>query len=503
MAVLLAAFTWCSYSRKCFKLQLDAPFHTLCKLILPSKQSKEPGKDTESPVLAVEQDEEVDMVSDVPKLKEDDIVSGIPVVLKENKRVIVPVVADSTQEEALILLKKLKIIEHDTTAGELCTRREYARWLVKINSLLERNPKYRIGPLRSLDSSVALAFDDVSINDPDFWCIQALGEAGIVLSKLSAGSFGSFSDASKIDDQGKFEFRPDSFITRFDLVNWKALLEYSCTSKIDDKMLRKKEGFLDLDAIVRNASPQLLTDLMAGDRSITRRVFGNTRFLQPHKPITKAQAAVALTSGRLAEAIHSELSRLEAEKLARFVEMEEIRSELIRRGDIQRYWEEKLSKEKDHVLLAERDLDAVLLDLEKEKRSRDASIDVYTKAKAALDCQQQLLFRLREEVGGMNDRIISERTNLVNEQQGLEKLSASLCEKQDAILEAKSILEAEKEALQILRSWLEEEAQRIHVRANYLEQATRRWTWNGESVANQSWSPGSKESQTEEESSHS
>lgn len=31
-----------------------------------------------------------------------------------------------------------QIIENDVNADELCTRREFARWLVKVNSKLER-----------------------------------------------------------------------------------------------------------------------------------------------------------------------------------------------------------------------------------------------------------------------------------------------------------------------------------------------------------------------------
>ena len=52
--------------------------------------------------------------------------------------------------------------------------------------MLERNPKYRIDPLISVASSVVTTFDDVSDNDPDFMCIQALGEVGIVLNKQFA-----------------------------------------------------------------------------------------------------------------------------------------------------------------------------------------------------------------------------------------------------------------------------------------------------------------------------
>jgi hypothetical protein len=45
---------------------------------------------------------------------------------------------DAAQQEAIAVLKKLKIYEDDIVADELCTKREYARWLVRSNSLLER-----------------------------------------------------------------------------------------------------------------------------------------------------------------------------------------------------------------------------------------------------------------------------------------------------------------------------------------------------------------------------
>ena len=89
---------------------------------------------------------------------------------------------------------------------------------------------------------------------------------------------------------------------------------------------------------------------------------GNIRRLQPLKPVTKAQAAVALTSGRMMEAIHAELSRLEAEDLSRQAEMEEIRSELLHRGEIQSFWEERLNKEQDRGIEVEKDLQVALFD---------------------------------------------------------------------------------------------------------------------------------------------
>ncbi|KAK1280558.1 hypothetical protein QJS04_geneDACA002903 [Acorus gramineus] len=287
--------------------------------------------------------------------------------------------ADSVQQEALFVLKKLKIIEEDVKSDELCTRKEYARWLVRMNSLLERNPKKRLALWTLTEGSMSTAFDDVNVSDSDFSYIQ-----------------------------------------------------------------------------------------------------GNTRRLQPLKPVTKAQAAVALTSGRMVETINYELLRLEAETSSRQGEMEEIRSELLRRGEIKRVWEEKMDKEKARGLEVQRDCVAALIQLENEKVIRDADLADYMKQKAALDCQQQLLLGLKEEIDEMRERLTAEKANFDAEQWSLKQLTVDLVEKQDAILEAKSILEAEKEALRILRSWVEDEARQSQVRKKILEGAVKRWKWGSQ-----------------------
>lgn len=225
-------------------------------------------------------------------------------------------------------------------------------------------------------------------------------------------------------------------------------------------------------------SPQLSMDLVAGDRSITRRVFGNIRRLQPQKPVTKAQAAVAVTSGRMGGAISAELARLEAENQSRLADIEEIRSEITRRGEIQRIWEEKLKIERERGSEVERDFQIALLELEEEKTAREESLVDHMKQKAALDYQQLLLHSLREEVDVMYHKLANERANVLAEQPYLEKLSAEVRAQQEAIIEAKSILEAEKEALRVLRYWVEEEARKAQARGNILKQAAHRWKWD-------------------------
>ncbi|XP_043813251.1 uncharacterized protein LOC110617238 isoform X5 [Manihot esculenta] len=141
------------------------------------------------------------------------------VYVQKLERVKVPVPVDSAQLESLLVLKKLlesiisfsqrntciQIIEDYARAEELCTRREYARWLVRLSSLLERNPKHRIVPSMLLSGSVVAAFDDVSVEDSDFDSIQALAEAGI------ASTNNYCSDSSKGDLSSCFY--PDRFIS--------------------------------------------------------------------------------------------------------------------------------------------------------------------------------------------------------------------------------------------------------------------------------------------------
>ncbi|KAL3620975.1 hypothetical protein CASFOL_035887 [Castilleja foliolosa] len=103
--------------------------------------------------------------------------------MKEQKpeRIIIPFAVDSAQQEALFALKNLQIcvqiIEDDVKADELCTRRRYARWLIRSNSQLQRNRKHRINTSAALSGSRINAFDDVGIDDPDFESIQSEGLA--------------------------------------------------------------------------------------------------------------------------------------------------------------------------------------------------------------------------------------------------------------------------------------------------------------------------------------
>ncbi|XP_077244007.1 SLH domain protein isoform X2 [Tasmannia lanceolata] len=495
IAILLAAIIQCSASGKGFKCRVSAPLQSIRGLFIGADSEPESVKlaDSDASQMDTEYTSRADnLASDALDLHH------VTAPGEKLKRVIVSVPADPTQEEALLVLKKLKVIENDVKSDELCTKREFARWLVKENSLLERNPKHWIVPPMLTAGSTVGVFNDVSVADPDFWCIQALAEAGIVPSKLISPKFGSL-DVDSSERQARVEFFPDSFISRLDLVNWITQLEYSLLPGIEEKvlkpnlftvqMLRKGVGFMDVEAVGPSALPELFMDMLAGDKSIVRKVFGYSRRLQPHRPVTKAQAAVALTSARMTDLICAELSRLEAENSSRQVEMDAIMSELLLRGEIPRFWEGKLNEEKAHGLEVERELHAATLDLEKEKSIRAKRLAKFLREKAALDCQRQLLLSFKEEVRGMYERVACETANAVAEQRRVEELSADLQAKQEAMIEEKCILECEKEAVRLLRSWIEDEGKKNQARAKVLEEAGRRWKWNTSSSATQTCSP--------------
>lgn len=228
IAILLSAIAYFSLSRKGFRLQFNKPMHSIHEIFVRTKT--EAGQS--NTVYSNASDVDTNIVEAGTESASNEIDEDVASASKKVKHVLIPVAADSTQQEALLVLKKLKIIEDDVSADELCTKREYARWLVRANLLLERDPRHRIFSSSLPSGSIISAFDDVNAEDRDYGSIQALAEAGIIPSKLS-GNSNSALDSSKV--QGEVYFSPDRFISRQDLINWKAQLEYKFMPGIKEK----------------------------------------------------------------------------------------------------------------------------------------------------------------------------------------------------------------------------------------------------------------------------
>ncbi|XP_022726946.1 uncharacterized protein LOC111282919 isoform X2 [Durio zibethinus] len=469
VAVAIVAVAYFPLYRKGFKFQFSSPLNTLHRVFSWTETKSGQTKATDY----LESDEKP--AEAIPDCVPPAITEAVPSASTyKREHIVVPVAVDSTQQEALLVLKKLKIIEDDVRADELCTRREYARWLVRMSSLFERNPKHRIVPSIALSGSETTAYDDVGADDPDFESIQALAEAGIIPSKLS----GRITGSNDSKGQEPINFSPDRFISRQDLINWKALVEYDFEPGVIEQISRTRIDYMDLKEISPDTLPGLFIDMLAREKSILRKVFGQSKRFQSNKPTSKAQAAVALTSGRMAEAISNELLKLEMESSSRRAEMKEIKSELLEKGDIQRLWDEKLDEERTRSFEVEKFYFSAAQDLECEKIIQEKWTAEFLKKKAAVDCQRQLLSSLKEEVAEMSERLASERTMYVTEQSKLQDMVSGLQFKREGILDAKSILEAEIEALRILRSWVEDEARKSQARAKVLEEVGRRWKWD-------------------------
>ncbi|RAL40179.1 hypothetical protein DM860_008319 [Cuscuta australis] len=482
LAALLGAAAYFSLHLKGLKIQFTSPSNCMQDYSVLNAQDKEPIE-----IDYLRSDEPFEDDEAVDANRENDLGTfGQNVAADPNNmttqgelhRIIIPFAADSTQKDALVVLKKLEIIEDEVKAEGLCTRREYAIWLVRASTRLERKTKHKIVSSIALAGSTAAAFDDVLIEDPDFLAIQTLAESGILPSKLSLER-----PPSGLNDSGGHNgvnFFPDRYISRQDLISWKAKLEYDIMPEVDEEISRRKIGFLD----VRDIAPEVLVDIfvdaLANERSIARNAFGQSNRFQPKKPCTNAQAAVALTSGKMREYTQSELRKLEEERSSRLETMEKIKQELVDRGEIQRFWQNKMEEEKCLSQEANTAYLAALKDLDRAKVDMESARVELVKQKAALDCQKQMLSSIEKEVEEMSGTLASQGPIcLEEERRDLQVVLGDLQDEYDHKRDSKSVLEAEVEALRILRSWIESEAIKSQVRAKVLEEAGRRWKWEG------------------------
>ncbi|KAJ6410832.1 hypothetical protein OIU84_007566 [Salix udensis] len=111
-------------------------------------------------------------------------------------------VVDQLQGQTFAALQVLKVIEVDDQPSDLCTRHQYACWLVAASSALSRSTVSKVYPAMYIENVTELAFDDIKPDDPDFSSIQGLAEAGFISSKLSNHDLLS----SSVENQSPFYF---------------------------------------------------------------------------------------------------------------------------------------------------------------------------------------------------------------------------------------------------------------------------------------------------------
>lgn len=156
-------------------------------------------------------------------------------------------------------------------------RGEFARWLILANNAIHaQEPSRQIRLARPGERPVFL---DVPEDHPDFPLIQALGTAGIATG-----------DANQ-------EFRPDSLLSRSAMVQLKSPLDLP-PGEIEGTRadLEQDWGFTDAEEIPDEAVPAIVADRTLGEHSTILRAFGPIRAFDPRKPVTRAEAALALSA---------------------------------------------------------------------------------------------------------------------------------------------------------------------------------------------------------------
>ncbi|GMP70263.1 hypothetical protein CsSME_00029192 [Camellia sinensis var. sinensis] len=389
-------------------------------------------------------------------------------------KVLVPAVVDQVQGQALAALQVLKIIEAEVQPSDLCTRREYARWLVSASSVLSRNSVYKVYPAMYIENVTELAFDDITPEDPDFPSIQGLAEAGLIASKLSRYDIPSLDE-----DQSSLCFSPESPLSRQDLVTWKMALEKRQLPQADRKILQQLSGFIDIDKINPDACPALMADFSVGENGIIALAFGYTRLFQPDKPVTIGQAAIALATGEGSDIVSEELARIEAESMAENAVA--AHSALVAQveKDVNASFEKELSLEREKIDAVEKLAEEAQQELERLRAEREGDFITLMKDRAVVESEMEVLSRLRHEVEEQLESLMTNKVEISYEKERLSKLRKEAEFENQEIARLQHELEVERKALSMARSWAEDEAKRAREQAKVLEEARDRWERHG------------------------
>ncbi|CAI5464002.1 unnamed protein product [Closterium sp. Yama58-4] len=266
---------------------------------------------------------------------------------EERMRVVVAPHVNPEHARLLEGLKELQVIGADVAPAGICTRREFATWLMAFSEKLSASPTDRVYPAMFIEGISEQAYADVAPDDKDFAAIQGLAEAGILPSLLGRRDEVGGAAAGEGAGEGEALFRPDSPLTRQDLLTWRFALEYSHLPPADLVALRHTCGLIDAARI----SP-------AAQRA----------------PVTHAQAAAALTFGRTYETVNEAAVRVEvaeARKAADVArqEAESARKEAARLAEemerVRREEEEEVRKEKEERESVERERESLREEVER------------------------------------------------------------------------------------------------------------------------------------------
>ena len=170
----------------------------------------------------------------------------------------------------------------DSTSGTFkpndpITRADFVRWLVKAQNAIIKEPEYHI----HLAQGTKATFVDVPSTNPDFGSIQGLANAGYVIG---------------VDPT---HFAPDKSLTREQMIFIKACVDERSDIKTTGGAVDVVRGkYSDYSKIVPMYVGAIYEDESAMTTGTFARVYGSTKTFDPQQPVTRGEAAVALSAMR-------------------------------------------------------------------------------------------------------------------------------------------------------------------------------------------------------------
>jgi len=178
---------------------------------------------------------------------------------------------------------------------------------------------------------------------------------------------------------------------------------------------------------------------------------GYTRLFQPDKPVTKGQAAVALTTGEAADVVNEELARIEAESIAE--KAVAAHNELIAEVEntINASFEKELMMEREKIDTVQKMADEARKEVERLRREREEENIALMKERAAIESEMEFLNKIRLELEEQLHSVMSDKVEMSSEKERVEKLRKETEKENVAVCRLQYELEVELKALSMAR----------------------------------------------------
>ena len=178
---------------------------------------------------------------------------------------------------------------------------------------------------------------------------------------------------------------------------------------------------------------------------------GYTRLFQPNKPVTKAQAAIALTTGEAAEIVGEELARIETESMAEAAVA--AHSALVAQveEDLNASFGKELAMEKQRAEAVEKLAREAKLELEKLRQEREEENEKLIRSRAAVDSEMEMLSKMRNELEEQLQNLMGSRMETAFEKERILSLRRESEKENEAIAQLQYELEVERKALSMAR----------------------------------------------------